>query len=206
MHKNIRILCLAVLLGIAFSPVLSAADNTIVLHVIGPESGYVELQLEDKLGHILSGLRDYELLWANDIKDWLDEENRRDRILYSRELQMDLADRFDAGYIIWVRVLDADSYIKSGTLVPFVFKSHKRKFRIETEYRIIDSRTGKVLTSKKLKENSSGSRSLAYLDLDAYNEPALMSSYPDQLRAFSDLEDRVAEKITKQFLKVTKNR
>lgn len=205
--RNHKLTCLAALMLLICSQASALASGTpVVLHVIAPERGYTELSLENRLEHIISGLRGYQLVWSHDIKTWLSEERRAVEINYSKELQTELADRFQARYLVWVRVLKAETFIKSGTLLPFLFKAHKRKFQIEVELRIIDSKKDGIILSKRFKETLNGPRALAYLDLDASSEPDLMASYPEISRTFRELEERMAVKIAQELLRVTKKR
>lgn len=204
---DLKRICLLVFALLICGQALALASGTpVALHVIAPESGFTELDLENRLGHIISGLRGYQLVWDNNIKAWISEGNRATEINYSRELQTELTDRFNARYLVWVRVLKAETFIKSGTLLPFLFKSHKRKFQIEVELRIIDSKKDGIILSKRFTETLNGSRALSYLDLDASNEPALMAAYPEVSRNFRELEERMAVKIAKELLRVTRNR
>jgi hypothetical protein len=204
---NLKRICLLafVLLVCGQAPTL-ASGAPVALHVIAPESGFTDLDLENRLGHIISGLRGYQLIRDDNIESWISEGRRAVEINYSKELQTELADRFNARYLVWVRVLKAETFIKSGTLLPFLFKSHKRKFQIEVELRIIDSKKDGIILSKRFTETLNGSRALAYLDLDASNEPALMAAYPEVSRNFRELEERMAVKIAKELLRVTRKR
>jgi len=200
-------LCPAALLILAILPVsLLAAGDAVVLHVIGPEEGFTDLDLYAKLGHIISGLRGLELLWDEKVDSWISEDHRAVKLNYSKDLQRELADRFNARYLVWVKVLEAGTFTKSGTLLPFLFKSHKRKFLLEVELRIIDSKRDGMILSKRFKEVHNGSRALAYLDLDETNEPALMASYPEIMRCFDRLEKRMAARIADELLRVTRHR
>lgn len=205
--SRLKRICLTILVVLVCSQVPAMAAGTpVALHVIPPERGFLDLSLESRLEHIISGLRGYQLVWDENIEAWLCEDRRGLEINYSKELQNELADRFQARYLVWVRVLKAESFIKSGTLLPFLFKAHKRKFQIEVELRIIDSKQDGIILSKRFKETLNGPRALAYLDLDASNEPALMASFPEISRTFRELEERMAVKIAKELLRVTKQR
>jgi hypothetical protein len=206
MLKLKRICLLTCMLVVCIQASLAAAGTPVALHVIAPEGGFTDLDLQNRLGHIISGLRGYQLIWDDNIESWISEGRRAMEINYSRELQTELADRFQARYLVWVKVLKAETFIKSGTLLPFLFKAHKRKFQIEVELRIIDSKKDGIILSKKFSETLNGSRALAYLDLDETNEPALMAAYPEVSRNFRELEERMAVKIVKELLRVTRNR
>ena len=206
MHNLKRIWLVAFVVFCCIQAQALASGAPVALHVIAPEEGYTDLNLENRLGHIISGLHGYQLIWDNNIETWMREDSRALEINYSKELQTELAERFQARYLVWVKVLRAETYIKSGTLLPFLFKSHKRKFQIEVELRIIDSQKDGIILSKRFTETLNGSRALAYLDLDASNEPGLMAAYPEVSRNFRELEERMANMIAKELLRVTRKR
>jgi len=187
---------LALLIVAVVFPTAARASETLVLHVIGPGNGYSELALKDRIGFILSGINRFDLVWAEE--EEFEALTPQERFSHGRKL--DIADHYNAGYLVWVRVLEADVKTKSSTVLPFVFKSHKTKFILKTEMRIIDSRSGKIVRKKRFDESRTGDRAMSYLDLDEYNEPGLMTTYPEQLEAFSYLENRTAEKIAKELV------
>ncbi len=183
---------------------VSAADQIMVLHVIQSDVEYIDLDLKNRLGFVLSGVNGLELVWAEEIESWKAGSDFRPGELHSHRFQRELVNDFDADYLIWVKVLRAQSNISSSTVLPFVFKSHKRKFYLETELRIIDARSGRIVSQERFEESSNGSRSLAYLDLDASNEPALHSPYTQQIMAFRELEEKTARKIAKAVIETAK--
>ena len=69
---NLKRICLLafVLLVCGQAPTL-ASGTPVALHVIAPESGFTDLDLENRLGHIISGLRGYQLIWDDNIKAWI---------------------------------------------------------------------------------------------------------------------------------------
>lgn len=180
-----------------------AGENALVIQVIQPSRGYTDLELGNKLGFILSGINDFEIISAEDMANLQGEESWRMENESDYLLPPSIACKYKSQYLIWVKVLRADSYINSSTVLPFVFKSHKRKYKLETELRIIDSRKGEILKKKKFEETCNGSRSLSYLELDATNEPALYADYPREMRIFSELEDITARKISEEVIKAT---
>ena len=188
-------------------PILSAAaaENALVIEVSGPSQGYTDLDLGKKITYILSGVNDYDIVRPECIAQYLPEDcginPRAAECTY--KLPPSLACRYKAQYLIFVKVLHADSYISSCTVLPFIFKAHKRKYKLETELRIIDSRRGEIIKKKKYEEMRNSSRALSYLDLDATNEPALYSGYPQEMRIFSELEDIIAHKIAEEVIRTT---
>jgi hypothetical protein len=183
---------------------VSAADQIMVLHVIQSDVEYIDLDLKNRLGFILSGVNGLDLVWAQEVESWKAGRDFRPGELYSHKFQREIVNDFDADYLVWVKVLRAKSNVSSSTVLPFVFKSHKRKFYLETELRIIDARSGKIVSQERFEESSNGSRSLAYLDLDASNEPALHSPYTQQIMAFRELEEKTARKIAEVVIETAK--
>ncbi len=192
---------LVILAVLLIFPALLQASEVLVLHVVGPDNGYSELALKDRLGFILSGINRFNLVWAEEE----DLNNLEPEQRYAHNRKLHIADRYNAGYLVWVRVLEADVRTNSSTVLPFLFKSHKTRFSLKTEMRIIDSRSGKIVRKKRFEESRVGDRSLAYLDLDEYNEPGLMTTYPERMNAFAELENRIAEKIAKELVDVVKD-
>jgi hypothetical protein len=181
--------------------VARAGENALVIQVIEPSAGYTDLDLGNKIGFILSGVNDFDIVGSEDIRFQPGDEVVEEESAYL--LPPSIACKYKAQYLVSVKVLRADSYISSSTILPFVFKAHKRKYKLETELRIIDSRRGEIVRKKKFEEIHNGSRALSYLDLDATNEPALYSGYPKEMRIFSELEDITARKIAEEVIKTT---
>ena len=196
--KN-RFVPIIILVLLSLSGTIYAADEIVVLQVQGPSRGFTDLHLEDKLYYLFSGVEGLTMAWKPDVENWLEQKNYQDQLLYSPEIQRELGDRFKADYLVWIRIDRADTGIKSSTLVPFVFKSHKRKFVYKVDLRFIDTQQGSLLKNKSISESKNGSRSVAYLDLDAGSQPALASTYTIEMEAFEELENKVADKIIKNL-------
>ena len=192
---------------LSLTGIVYAANENVILRVEGPQQGFTDLHLEDKLYYLFSGVRGMSTVWKPDVENWLDQMGYQGQLLYSPEIQRELGDQFKADYLIWVRIRQAGTEIKSSTLVPFIFKSHKRKFVYEVDLRFIDTRLGSLIKSRSISEDKNGSRSVAYLDLDAVGQPALATTYTVEMKAFDELEDKVADRIVKEFIKThNKNR
>jgi hypothetical protein len=197
-----KILSIAMIL-VAMTALANGAERALVLQVVKPSTGYSDLGLMDKIGFILSGVNGYDVVRAENMENFPGYDASPDFYGSDYQLPPSIACKYKAQYLVRVNILKADSYISSSTVLPFVFKAHKRKYKLETELRIIDSRTGQIIKKKKFEETWNGSRSLSYLELDATNEPALYSGYPKEMRIFSELEDKAARKIAEEVIKTT---
>jgi len=192
---------LLVLVGTAFG-----ANEVVVLQVEGPAQGFRDLKLEDKLYYLFSGVSGLTPAWKADVDYWMNQKDRHARILYSSPIQQELGDRFNAEYLVWIKIKQAGTAVKSSTVVPFIFKSHKRKYVYEIDLRLIDAQSGSLIKSKRIIETKNGKRSLAYLDLDESSQPALASTYSDEMAVFEELENKIADKIVREFIKTHNKR
>lgn len=189
------------LIGTAF-----CADEVIVLQVDEPTQGFCDLRLEEKLYFLFSGVEGLTPAWKRDVDYWMGLKDRADRIIYSSPMQKELGNQFDAEYLVWIKVLQAGTSVQSSTVMPFIFKSHKRKYIYEIELRLIDTQSGSLIKSKRFTESKNGSRSLAYLDLDEGSQPALASTYSTEMSEFEELENKIADKIVREFIKTHNKR
>jgi len=194
-------LMLLVLAGTTFG-----ANKVVVLRVEGPDQGFCDLKLEDKLYYLFSGVSGLTPAWKADVDYWMNQKDRNARILYSSPIQQELGNRFNAEYLVWIKIKQAGTAVKSSTVVPFIFKSHKRKYVYEIDLRLIDAQSGSLIKSKRISESKNGRRSMAYLDLDESSQPALASTYTDEMVMFEELENKIADKIVKEFIKIHNKR
>ena len=177
----------------------NAFATEFMLEVQGPERGYLDHNLETRLEFILSGINGFDLVLNGHARDPYAPVD------YDLKARIRRAVDNNVRYIVLIDVVEADSKIKSSTLIPAVFKAHKRKYRFEAEVRVIDSKLERIVSSERFSTSRNGSRALAYLDLDASAEPALAISHPRQITIFADMEAEVAEKIAENLIEFARS-
>lgn len=177
----------------------NAFATEFMLEVQGPERGYLDHSLGTRLEFILSGINGFDLVF--------DDRDRDPYALANYDLKARIRRAVDHNvrYLVLIDVVEADSKIKSSTLIPAVFKAHKRKYRFEAEVRVIDSKLEKIVSSERFSTSRNGSRALAYLDLDASAEPALAISHPKQIMIYADMEEEIAEKIADNLIEFARS-
>jgi len=203
-NRSAFLAAFAAVLMVAVVP-LPAAEQAII-YSSGPEMGYVDLDLANKVAARLSAYWPDRLLTERELRSWLEEKGCGIELGFSPTIPLEAATMFGARYFLWIRVERAESRITSGMVLPALMKTHKRHYWVKAQMRVYDAKLGRMIACFDLEERIGGPRTLAYLDLDASNEPAMAISCVQERVAFEELGDCLARRIVDGFLAATADR
>jgi len=127
------------------------------------------------------------------------------RALYVPKSMSNLASELGVRYVVWMKVENAGAEQKNYTLVPYVFQSHHKKYKVAVRYYIFDSMSGKTVASSLIETKKNGPAALSYMDIDK-NDPKLFEPYSRVRGVFSEMEQEISDKIALEIVKLSHRR
>jgi hypothetical protein len=184
---------------------VASGEKTFAFCVNGPETGFLESELESKLYHNIIAHPQVDLV-NPDTRDSVLKKHPEFAVAYfDPDMMRQLAGFLGSRYVVWIAVEESDIRQSSRTWIPYVFKSYHRKCVLGVRLYVIDSYSGETIVARYYEEDKPGPSVLSHLDFDP-NDAGLMESYSEVELKFRELEDDISEKITEELIELAESR
>ncbi len=195
---------LAVLSLLAASGIASG-EPTFAICFRPSQAEFQELELSGEIYEKLVGQPEMEVFLPERVDSVLRESPRLNLDSYEPDMLTDLAAQVGARYLIWLKVKKAGIEQANRTLIPYVFRSHHRRYVLGIQMFILDSYSGKTVLSEYFESHRSGPCALSYLDFDS-NNPDLIQKYSVVKGEFEEMEQELSERISRRVVKTVLHR
>lgn len=169
------------------------------------EVTFHDLELEERIYNRVVANPRVRITPPGVVDSMIREFDRYGSDIYVPEIMTELANSIDVRYLVWLKVEKAGVVQDDHTLVPYLFRSHSRKYRMEVRMFVLDVKSGKTVVSEYFDAKKDGPSALSYLDYDE-SDPKLFNSYSKVARAFDEMEEEISDKIAFEMLKLTHRR
>lgn len=120
-------------------------------------------------------------------------------------LMTEMAVASNSRYLVWLRVEEAGIRKSARTYIPYVFRSHHRKYVLCIRMFVLDSYSGKTVETRRYESTKKGPAIMSYMDYDP-NDPGLIQSYPELGLRFAEMEDEIADLIATDIEQAVRRR
>jgi len=201
MNARRSIIILAIMLLCSVALLQGGGERSFAIVYNGAQSGFQELQLTEKLYHLMSGHPALELINPEVCDSIRNERHEFTGRYFDKEMMVEMAELAGARYLVWIDVEESDIKKSARTWIPFVFKSHHRKCILSIRMFVVDAYSGKTVRARYYSKNKRGPAVMSYLDYDQ-NDPGLIQSYTEIREKFDELEVEISEEIAEELVHV----
>jgi len=166
---------------------------------------FSELEIDEKIYNRVVGNPRVQITPPGFVDSVLVERKDFASDIYIPELMTELAYSMNVRYLVWLKVEEAGVEQSNHTLVPYLFRSHHKKYRMGVRMFVLDVESGKTVVSEYFEVKRKGPSALSCLDYDD-NDPKLFQKYSEVSRTFDELEEEISDKVAYEMLKLTHRR
>jgi hypothetical protein len=194
-----------VLLLLAQSTGLAENESRFAICFEAGQAEFQELELPYRIYDRLVGLPGLSVELPHHSDSIRHKDSRFDLDHYEPNMMREMAHALDVRYLIWLKVEEAGIRQTDRTILPYVFRSHQRRFLLGVQMFVLDALNGKTVFSDHLESTRSGPSALSYLDFDS-NDPGLAQKYSRVKSKFGEMESELSEKIAENIVRISSRR
>lgn len=183
----------------------AGSDYTCAIYFSAEQARFRELELPKEIQEKLIGHPKLRVLGPDRSDSAVCNHPRLRSDCYQPDLMSEMARIMDVRYIVWLEVKEAGIRQSDRTLIPYLFRWHRRSFALAVQVFMFDSILSRTVLSEYFESKRSGPSSLSYLDFDP-NNPSLFKKYSIVKGKFSEMEGELSEEIAKSIAEVTRER
>jgi len=180
-------------------------DQSFAICFQGADEGFQELQLPDRIYSRIVGFPGIGIATPEATEAALKENPLPETKYFVPDLMVDLAGAVGVRYLVWLKVEKADTQKSAHTFIPYVFRSHHRKYVLGVRMYVVDSFAGETVAAEYFEADRKGPAVMSYLDYDE-NDPGLVQKYTSVRAKFAEMEEEISNKIADEIMKVAHSR